>query len=112
MLTVNLKTTILAAVLAASISLALASSQAHAQDANSVAQKNNCMACHAIDKKLVGPAFKDVEARYKSKPNAEAAVAKSIRMGSTGNWGGMPMPPNAGLNADQATQLAKWILSR
>ncbi|WP_137924931.1 c-type cytochrome [Cupriavidus sp. 2SB] len=98
--------------MAASMLLSLVPASTHAQDAAALAQKNNCMACHAVDKKLVGPAFKDVAARYKAKPNAEVTVAKSIRQGSSGNWGGMPMPPNAGVNEEQAAQLAKWVLSR
>lgn len=85
---------------------------ANAQDAGALAQKSNCMACHAVDKKVVGPAFKDVAGRYRGKPGAEMAVAKSIRQGSSGNWGGMPMPPNAGVSDEQAKQLAKWVLSQ
>jgi sulfite dehydrogenase len=103
---------LIATVWAAAVSSSIAPVFAHAQDAGALAQKNNCIACHAVDKRLVGPAFKDVATRYKEKPDAEVAVAKSIRQGSAGNWGGMPMPPNAGVTDEQAVQLAKWVLSR
>ena len=75
-----------------------------------LAQKKACMACHAIDKKLVGPAYKDVAAKYKADKAAGAQLAQSIVKGSTGKWGPIPMPPNAVSDAD-ATALAKWVLS-
>ncbi len=94
-----------AAVLAAILPVALPTT-AHASA--ELATSKNCMACHAVDKKLVGPAFKDVAARYKGNKDADAQLAQSIRNGSTGKWGPIPMPANAVSEAD-ANTLAKWI---
>jgi cytochrome c len=92
-----------AAVLAAALPLA-----AHANA--DLAKSKNCMACHSVDKKLVGPAFKDVAAKYKSDKEAAAKLSQSIEKGSTGKWGPIPMPPNAVSDA-YANALAKWVLS-
>ena len=74
-----------------------------------LATSKNCMACHAVDKKMVGPAYKDVAAKYKGK-GAEAALAAKIKKGGTGVWGNVPMPPNNVTDAEAAT-LAKWVLA-
>jgi cytochrome c len=76
-----------------------------------LAQKKNCMACHAIDKKLVGPAYKDVAAKYAKDKGAEAALAAKIIKGGSGVWGPVPMPPNGQVSPDEAKVLAKWVLS-
>ncbi len=75
-----------------------------------LAQKNNCMACHAVDKKLVGPAYQDVAKKYAGQKDAEAKLINSIRKGSTGTWGQIPMPPNTMPSDDDVKSLAKWIL--
>lgn len=75
-----------------------------------LAQKNACMSCHAIDKKLVGPAYKDVAAKYKGQKDAEAALVASIKKGGAGKWGPVPMPPQAQLSDEDAKSLAQWIL--
>ncbi len=75
-----------------------------------LAQKNACLACHAVDKKLVGPAFQEVAKKYASKPDA-AALAKSIKAGGAGKWGPVPMPAQAALSDADALTLAKWILA-
>ena len=92
-----------AALLAAALPLA-----AHANA--DLAKSKNCMACHSVDKKLVGPAFKDVAAKYKSDKDAAAKLSQSIQKGSTGKWGPIPMPANAVSDAD-ASALAKWVLT-
>ncbi|WP_193752452.1 c-type cytochrome [Cupriavidus sp. IDO] len=69
-----------------------------------------CMACHAIDKKLVGPAFKDVAAKYKGSKDATAQLANSILKGSSGKWGVVPMPANR-VSEAEADTLAKWVLT-
>ncbi|MEN7528886.1 MULTISPECIES: c-type cytochrome [unclassified Cupriavidus] len=74
-----------------------------------LAKSKNCMACHAVDKKVLGPSYKDVAAKYKGDKGAAAQVAQSILKGSSGRWGGIPMPPNAVSEAD-ANALAKWVL--
>ncbi|MCC6474218.1 MAG: c-type cytochrome [Burkholderiales bacterium] len=98
----------LAAALAA---LALASA-AQAQDASKLAQTKGCLACHQNDKKLIGPSYKEVNAKYGKQKDAAAVIAKSIRAGSKGKWGNqVPMPPNTGVNEAEAQTLAKWILT-
>ena len=76
-----------------------------------LAQKKNCMACHAADKKLVGPSFKDVAAKYAGQTDAAAKMAEKIQKGGVGAWGQVPMPANPQVNAEEAKQLATWVLS-
>jgi cytochrome c len=76
-----------------------------------LAKQKNCLACHATDKKLVGPAYKDIAAKYKSDKNAAATLAKKIREGGVGVWGQIPMPANPQVNEQEAQTLAKWVLS-
>ena len=75
-----------------------------------LAQKKNCMACHAMDKKLVGPAYKDVAAKYAKDKDAYKKLAEKIQKGGSGVWGAMVMPPNAVTPAEAET-LAKWVLT-
>ncbi len=76
-----------------------------------LAQKKNCMACHALDKKLVGPAYKDVAAKYAGQKDAAAKLADKVRKGGSGAWGQVPMPANPQVNEAEAKQLVAWILS-
>ena len=76
-----------------------------------LAQKKNCMACHAVDKKLVGPAYKDVAAKYAKDKDAAAKLADKIVKGGAGVWGPVPMPANTQVSAAEAKQLATWVLS-
>ena len=76
-----------------------------------LAKKNACTACHAIDKKLVGPAYKDVAAKYRSDKDAEAKLAEKVKKGGVGVWGQVPMPPNANVKDEDVKTLVKWILS-
>ncbi len=73
-----------------------------------LAQKNACMACHAVDKKLVGPAYQDVAKKYAGKSADE--LAKSIKAGGAGKWGPMPMPAQPSVSEADAKTLAAWIL--
>ena len=75
-----------------------------------LATKKNCMACHAVDKKLVGPAYKEVAAKYAGQKDAAAMLADKIVKGGTGVWGQVPMPPNP-ITADEAKTLAAWVLT-
>jgi cytochrome c len=95
-------------VVAAAASLSGAA--ALAADAQQLLKDKACLACHVVDKKLVGPAYKEVAAKYRSRKDAQAYLVKKIKGGSTGVWGQVPMPPNAVSDADAAT-LAKYILS-
>jgi cytochrome c len=83
--------------------------QAQADEA--LAKSKNCMACHAIDKKLVGPAYKDVAAKYKGDAKAPAMLATKIKAGGKGTWGEIPMPPN-NVTPEEAAKLAAWVLSQ
>ena len=76
-----------------------------------LATKKNCMACHAVDKKLVGPAYKEVAAKYAGQKDAVAKLATKIQKGGVGAWGQVPMPANPQVSADEAKTLATWVLS-
>ncbi|UXH80129.1 c-type cytochrome [Roseateles amylovorans] len=76
-----------------------------------LAQKKNCMACHAVDKKLVGPAYKDVAAKYASDKDAVKKLSEKIIKGGSGVWGPVPMPANAQVSPAEAEQLAKWVMT-
>jgi cytochrome c len=76
-----------------------------------LAKQKNCLACHAVDKKLVGPAYKDVAAKYASDKDAAAKLAKKVREGGVGVWGQIPMPANPQVNEAESLQLVKWVLS-
>lgn len=79
-----------------------------------LAKSKNCMACHAVDKKLVGPSYKDVAKKYAGDAKAVDALANKIIKGSEvgkGNWGAVPMPPNPQVSEADAKKLAAWVLS-
>ena len=76
-----------------------------------LAQKNACTACHAVDKKLVGPAYKEVAAKYKGNAKAQAMLEEKVKKGGSGVWGQVPMPPNANVKDEDIKALVKWILS-
>ncbi len=76
-----------------------------------LAQKKNCMACHAVDKKVLGPSYKDVAAKYKSDKKAVDSLAEKIVKGGKGVWGEIPMPANPQVSPDEAKKLAAWILA-
>ena len=76
-----------------------------------LATSKNCMACHALDHKVVGPAYKDVAAKYAGDKNAVAKLTKKILNGGSGVWGAIPIPANAQVNEAEAKQLAAWVLT-
>lgn len=86
----------------------VAAGQAHADEA--MAKAKNCMACHTIDKKLVGPAYKEVAAKYRGQKDAVAKLSEKVIKGGSGVWGNVPMAPN-NVTPDEAKQLVTWILS-
>ena len=88
---------------------AIATLPAFAQAA--FAQKKNCMACHAIDKKVLGPAYKDVAAKYAGQKDAVDKLAAKVVKGGSGVWGNIPMPANPQVNDAEAKQLVAWILT-
>jgi cytochrome c len=77
-----------------------------------LATAKNCMACHAVDKKLVGPAFKDVAAKYKGDKSAADKLAAKVMKGGAGTWGPVPMPANPQVNDAEAHKLVAWVLSQ
>ena len=101
--TVLLRLTALGALVAAASMPALAS-----QD---LANKKNCLACHATDKKLVGPSFKDVAGKYAAQKDAVDVLAQKVLKGGAGVWGPVPMPANAQVSEAEAKDLVRWILT-
>ena len=92
----------------------LSATAVHADEA--LAKSKNCLACHTVDKKVVGPAYKDIAKRYAGQKGMEAKLAEKIIKGGKGAWAKelgaeIPMPPNTLVKPDEATKLAKWILS-
>jgi cytochrome c len=100
------KPTVLAAALAAGL---LAAPVAQADMA--MAKKYNCTACHQVDKKVVGPAYKEVAKTYKGQADASAKLAAKVKKGGSGVWGPVPMPPNAAVPDADIKKLVDWILS-
>jgi len=92
------------------MAIAVAATSAMA-DGLTLAKSNNCLACHAINQKLVGPAYKDVASKYAGRKDAVEYLAKKIKSGGSGVWGVIPMPAMAQLSDAQATELAQWVLS-
>jgi cytochrome c len=76
-----------------------------------LATKNACTACHAPDRKLVGPSYADVAKKYAGQKDAVAALSESIRKGGSGKWGPVPMPPQPGLSEADLKTLATWVLA-
>ena len=91
------------------LGLAVASGPVFAQA--ELAKQKNCLACHAVDKKLVGPSYKDVAAKYKADKDAAAKLAKKIREGGVGVWGQVPMAPNPTVPDADIKKLVAWILA-
>lgn len=98
-------------ILFALITTVAVAAPALAQDAAALAKSKNCMACHAVDKKVVGPAYKDVAAKFAGQKDAVAMLAEKIIKGSKGVWGPVPMPPNAQVTPAEATTLATWVMA-
>jgi cytochrome c551/c552 len=81
-------------------------------DVTTLLQNNACLSCHAIDHKVVGPAYRDVAAKYASDPQALTKLMASIEHGSAGKWGEVPMPAFAQLSADELQKLAAFVLQQ
>ena len=91
--------------------LAAMGAAAPAMANEALAKSKNCMACHAVDKKLVGPSYKDVAAKYAKDPAAVDKLASKIQKGGSGVWGAVPLPPNGNVSADDSKALATWIMT-
>lgn len=92
---------------AALLGLALASAPVLANP--DLARKNGCLACHDVDKKVVGPSFKEIANKYKGDAKAQAALVDKVKKGSVGVWGQVPMPPNAHVKDEDIKALVKWV---
>lgn len=85
----------------------------HANADQALAQKSGCMMCHAVDKKVLGPSYKDVAAKYKGQADAEAKLVTKVAKGGSGAWGPVPMPANSPKVSDADIKtLVKWVLSQ
>lgn len=76
-----------------------------------LAKKSNCLACHVVDKKLVGPSYQDVAKKYAGQKDAEAKLFEKVKKGGVGVWGQVPMPPNANVKDEDIKTLVKWVLA-
>jgi len=94
------------------IMAALATLSAPALADEALAKSKNCMACHAVDKKLVGPSYKDVAAKYAGNAKAVELLAGKIQKGGSGVWGAIPMPANPQVNDADAKKLAAWVMGQ
>jgi cytochrome c len=77
-----------------------------------LAKKHNCLACHQVDKKVVGPSYKEVAAKYAKDTGAQAKLVEKVKKGGVGAWGQVPMPPNAAVPDADVQALVKWVLSQ
>jgi cytochrome c len=93
------------------VSAGLLASAGNALASEALAKKYNCLACHSVDKKLVGPAYQDVAAKYKGDAGAEAKLVAKVKNGGVGAWGQIPMPPNSTVPDADVKALVKWVLS-
>jgi cytochrome c len=89
----------------------MASAAVTEADAMGIAQKNGCLACHQLDKKLVGPAWKEVGAKYQGHADAEAMLLTKVKKGGKGVWGPIPMPPNATVKDADIKTLVQFVLT-
>jgi cytochrome c len=107
-----MKALLLTIAAAGSLLVAAQVNAADAAAAQALAQKSGCLACHSVDKKVLGPAFKDVAAKYKGDKTAEAKLIEKVKKGGSGTWGPMPMPANSPQvkDADIKT-VVEWVLS-
>ncbi len=97
-------------IMVVTVSALITAGQAAANEA--LAKKSGCLACHGVDKKVLGPALKDIAAKYKGDKSAEAKLVTKVKVGGSGVWGPMPMPANSPQVKDADIQtIVKWILS-
>ncbi|WP_127996398.1 c-type cytochrome [Piscinibacter defluvii] len=93
------------------VTLGAAAATAPALANEALAKAKNCLACHAADKKVVGPSYKEVAAKYAGQKDAVDKLSEKVMKGGVGAWGQVPMPANPQVNAAEAKQLVQWILS-
>lgn len=76
-----------------------------------LAQSSGCITCHGVDKKVIGPGFKEIAAKYRGAKGAEADLIKKVKAGGKGVWGEIPMPPNAHMKDEDIKTLVQWVMS-
>jgi cytochrome c len=76
-----------------------------------LSQSSGCMTCHGVDKKIIGPGFKEIAAKYRGAKGAEADLIKKVKAGGKGVWGEIPMPPNAHVKDEDIKTLVQWVMS-
>lgn len=92
--------------------IALALTAAGTAQANEkLLQSGGCMTCHGVDKKVIGPSYKEIATKYGNDKGAEAALIKKVKAGGKGVWGEMPMPPNAHVKDEDIKTMVQWILA-
>ena len=106
-----MKHAFVALVAGASMIAAAGAQAADAKAAEDMLKKNACTACHAIDKKMVGPAYKDVAAKYRGQKDIEPKLVEKVKKGGVGVWGQVPMPPNSAVKEDDIKTMVHFILS-
>lgn len=97
--------------LALAAATTLTSLPALADAGTALVAKHNCLVCHAVDKKVVGPSYKDISAKYRGNRAAAAKLVQKIRLGSSGEWGNVPMAANSAVPDTDAKLIADWILN-
>jgi cytochrome c len=106
-----MKHVFVALVGATAMACAGAAQAADATSPEALMKKNACVACHAVDKKMVGPGYKDVAAKYRGQKDIEAKLVDKVKKGGVGVWGQVPMPPNPNVSDADAKTLVHWILT-
>jgi cytochrome c len=101
--------TLLAA--AAAVSLTAPTHAADAAAAEALAKASGCLACHTVDKKLVGPSYREIANRYRQDKGAAASLAQKVKTGGKGVWGDIPMPPNGHVKDADIQNIVQWILT-
>jgi len=101
----------LAPALVLSVVLASAAQAADPKAAEALAKSSGCLACHTTDKKLIGPSYREIAAKYRNDPQAEAKLVAKVKAGGKGVWGEIPMPPNAHVKDADIRTIVQWILS-
>lgn len=106
-----MKTTLILFAAAAAAALATGAQAADAKAGEALARSNGCLACHTMDKKLIGPGYKEIADKYRGSKAAEADLVKKVKNGSKGAWGDIQMPANAHVKDEDIRAIVQWILS-
>ena len=102
-----------AVALTAAIAFAsVAPSALAAENPENLIKKNGCIACHTVEKQVVGPAYRDVARKYAGQKGIEKTLFDRVKKGSVGVWGKTPMPPNAHVPDAEIQAMVAWILTR